>query len=78
MRGGRHGIMGRWSSLVVYFLVGAPLIAGGHYYLWSRLVAGLARFGETLLYVSCGTGHSGPPMRFAAPAEITHIVLRAV
>jgi hypothetical protein len=23
---------------VVYFLVGAPLIAGGHYYLWSRLI----------------------------------------
>jgi uncharacterized protein len=30
--------MGRWSSLVLYFLVGAPLIAGGHYYLWSRLI----------------------------------------
>jgi hypothetical protein len=23
------------------------------------------------------TGHSGPPMRLAAPAEITHIVLRS-
>ena len=45
--------------------------------LGQPLVAGLARFGETFLYVSCGTGHSGPPMRFAAPAEITHIVLRA-
>jgi uncharacterized protein len=41
-------------------------------------VAGLAKFGETFLYVSCGTGSSGPPMRLAAPAEITHVTLRAV
>jgi predicted MPP superfamily phosphohydrolase len=41
------------------------------------VVAGLARFGETFVYVSCGTGHSGPPMRLGAPAEITEIVLRA-
>jgi uncharacterized protein len=41
------------------------------------LVGGLGRFGETLLYVSCGTGFSGPPMRLGAPAEITHITLRS-
>lgn len=40
-------------------------------------IAGLAKFGETLLYVSCGTGHSGPPMRLGARAEITHLVLRS-
>ena len=37
---------------------------------------GLRRFGATQRYVSCGTGHSGPPMRLGAPAEITQIVLR--
>jgi predicted MPP superfamily phosphohydrolase len=41
-------------------------------------VAGLTKFNDTFLYVSCGTGSSGPPMRLAAPAEITQIVLRAV
>ncbi|MDC0741646.1 metallophosphoesterase [Polyangium mundeleinium] len=40
-------------------------------------VAGLGRLGDTRVYVSRGTGHSGPPMRLGAPAEITHIVLRA-
>ena len=45
--------------------------------LGQPVVAGLAKFGETLVYVSCGTGHSGPPMRLAAPAEVTDIVLRA-
>lgn len=40
------------------------------------VVAGLAKFGETFLYVSRGTGHSGPPMRLATPAEITLVVLR--
>lgn len=45
--------------------------------LGQPLVAGLARFGETSLYVSCGTGHSGPPMRLGAPAEITELVLRS-
>jgi predicted MPP superfamily phosphohydrolase len=39
-------------------------------------VAGLHRVGQTLLYVSRGTGHSGPPMRLATPAEITEVVLR--
>jgi predicted MPP superfamily phosphohydrolase len=40
-------------------------------------VAGLARHGETMLYVSRGTGYWGPPMRLNAPAEITRIRLRA-
>jgi predicted MPP superfamily phosphohydrolase len=39
-------------------------------------VAGLARHGETMLYVSRGTGYWGPPMRLNAPAEITRITLR--
>ncbi len=41
-------------------------------------VAGLARLQDTLLYVSRGGGFWGPPMRLAAPAEITLITLRAV
>lgn len=40
-------------------------------------VAGLKKFGATLLYVSNGTGHSGPPMRLATPAEVTLVVLRS-
>jgi predicted MPP superfamily phosphohydrolase len=44
--------------------------------LQQPVVAGLARFGETQIYVSRGTGYWGPPMRLAAPAEITEIVLR--
>ena len=39
-------------------------------------VAGLHRRGASALYVSSGTGFWGPPMRIAAPAEITEIVLR--
>jgi predicted MPP superfamily phosphohydrolase len=27
------------------------------------------------LYVSCGTGYWGPPMRLGAPAEVTKVVL---
>jgi predicted MPP superfamily phosphohydrolase len=39
-------------------------------------VAGLHRHGEhTQIYVSCGTGYWGPPLRLRAPAEITRIVL---
>jgi predicted MPP superfamily phosphohydrolase len=45
--------------------------------LQQPVVAGLAQFGRTLLYVSCGTGYWGPPMRLGAPAEITRVVLRA-
>jgi predicted MPP superfamily phosphohydrolase len=38
-------------------------------------VAGLFDVGATKLYVSRGTGYWGPPMRLAAPAEITSIEL---
>ena len=31
----------------------------------------------TQLYVSCGTGYWGPPMRLGAPAEITEITLHS-
>ncbi len=58
---------------------------GGQIWPWNlavRLqqpyVAGLARVdNDTQLYVSCGTGYWGPPMRLGAPAEITRIKLRA-
>ncbi len=36
-----------------------------------RHVAGLYRQGESLLYVSRGTGTWGPPLRFLAPPEVT-------
>jgi uncharacterized protein len=55
---------------------------GGQIWPWNYfvrlqqpVVSGLARFGETLLYVSNGTGYWGPPMRLAAPAEITRVRL---
>lgn len=39
-------------------------------------VAGLYRHdAQTQIYVSRGTGFVGPPMRFAAPAEVTRLVL---
>lgn len=47
-------------------------------YLQQPVVAGLARVGRTLVYVSRGTGYWGPPMRLNAPAEITKIVLESV
>jgi predicted MPP superfamily phosphohydrolase len=57
---------------------------GGQIWTWNYfvrlqqpVVSGLARFGETILYVSNGTGYWGPPMRLAAPAEITRIRLLA-
>ena len=40
-------------------------------------VAGLANHHGTQIYVSRGTGFWGPPMRFGAPSELTHIELRA-
>lgn len=40
-------------------------------------VAGLYRRGDTQVYVSRGTGYWGPPMRLAAPAEITEVVISA-
>lgn len=57
---------------------------GGQLWPWSYLVklqqpvvSGLARFGETQVYVSNGTGYWGPPMRIGAPAEITRITLES-
>lgn len=57
---------------------------GGQIWPWNYfvllqqpVVAGLKKIGKTLVYVSCGTGYWGPPMRLAAPAEITHIVLES-
>jgi predicted MPP superfamily phosphohydrolase len=57
---------------------------GGQIWPWGALVRlqqpfirGLHRLGESQLYVSCGTGFWGPPMRLGAPAEITEIVLRS-
>ncbi len=44
--------------------------------LQQQFLAGLGQHGETLIYVSRGTGYWGPPMRLFAPAEITQIVLR--
>ena len=38
-------------------------------------VAGLHQHGPTQVYVSCGTGYWGPPMRIGARAEITKIEL---
>lgn len=45
--------------------------------LQQPFVAGLHRIGQTFLYVSCGTGYWGPPMRLNAPAEITELCLRS-
>lgn len=57
---------------------------GGQIWPWGALVRlqqpfvrGLHRVQDTQLYVSCGTGFWGPPMRLGAPAEITEIVLRS-
>ena len=57
---------------------------GGQIWPWNFLVrlqqpvvSGLSYFGSTTIYVSNGTGYWGPPMRLGAPAEITHITLRA-
>jgi predicted MPP superfamily phosphohydrolase len=58
---------------------------GGQIWPWTYLVrlqqpvvAGLAQFGKSLIYVSSGTGYWGPPMRLGAPAEITELTLRSV
>jgi predicted MPP superfamily phosphohydrolase len=40
-------------------------------------VSGLHQRGDSQIYVSSGTGYWGPPMRIAAPAEITLIELDA-
>lgn len=51
---------------------------GGQIFPWGHAVrlqqpyvAGLFDHGATKLYVSCGTGYWGPPMRLGSPAEIT-------
>jgi predicted MPP superfamily phosphohydrolase len=56
---------------------------GGQIWPWSYLVylqqpfvAGLHRHGDTQVYVSCGTGYWGPPMRLGTRSELTKIVLR--
>lgn len=43
--------------------------------LFEPYLAGLYRKGKSQIYVSCGTGYWGPPMRLGAPAEITEIEL---
>jgi len=55
---------------------------GGQMFPWNFLVrlqqpfvAGLHRLSRAQIYVSCGTGYWGPPMRLGAPAEITEIEL---
>ncbi|HYQ46086.1 MAG TPA: metallophosphoesterase [Polyangiaceae bacterium] len=58
---------------------------GGQLWPWTYLVrlqqpvvAGLARFDKSLVYVSRGTGYWGPPMRLGAPSEIAELTLRSV
>ena len=41
------------------------------------LIAGRHRIGPTELYISRGAGYWGPPVRFAAPSELTRVILRA-
>ena len=56
---------------------------GGQFWPWNYVVglvhpfsAGLGREDDTWIYVSRGTGYWGPPMRVAAPSEITALTLR--
>ena len=46
-------------------------------YLQQPYVKGLKRRGNTLLYLSSGTGFWGPPMRLGTTAEIALVTLRA-
>jgi hypothetical protein len=46
--------------------------------LTQPVLAGLHDIDGTTLYVSRGTGYWGPPLRLAAPAEITRLTLRRV
>lgn len=46
-------------------------------YLVQPVVAGLARFGRTQIYVNSGTGYWGPPMRLGTESEITLVTLRS-
>jgi len=59
---------------------------GGQFWPWNFFVrlqqpftAGLHRFEDLWVYVSRGTGYWGPPKRFGAPSEITHLrLVRAI
>lgn len=58
---------------------------GGQFYPWNIVVGlahpfsrGLGDYGPTKIYVSCGTGYWGPPMRLGAPSEITVLELERV
>ena len=53
---------------------------GGQFLPWNFLVrlqqpftAGLHRLQDLWVYTSRGTGYWGPPKRFGAPSEITHL-----
>ena len=55
---------------------------GGQFWPWNFFVrlqqpftAGLHRLQDLWVYVSRGTGYWGPPKRFGAPSEITHLRL---
>lgn len=55
---------------------------GGQFWPWMYFVrmqqpftAGLHRVRDLMLYVSRGVGYWGPPNRFGAPSEITHVKL---
>ncbi len=55
---------------------------GGQFWPWTLLVrlqqpftAGLHRLRDLWVYTSRGTGYWGPPKRFGAPSEITHLRL---
>jgi uncharacterized protein len=55
---------------------------GGQIFPWNFVVSavypyskGLYRHGDGQIYVSCGAGFWGPPMRLGAPAEVAKIVL---
>jgi predicted MPP superfamily phosphohydrolase len=56
---------------------------GGQFWPWNHFVrlqqpftAGLHRLDGLWVYVSRGTGYWGPPKRFGAPSEITHLRLK--
>ena len=55
---------------------------GGQFFPWNLVIkllepfaAGLHRVDDLWIYVSRGTGYWGPPKRFGAPSEITHLRL---
>jgi hypothetical protein len=55
---------------------------GGQFWPWNFFVclqqpftAGLHRLQNLWIYTSRGTGYWGPPKRFGAPSEITHLRL---